>query len=208
MSPAYLDEDYPITVSITNADDCPLNVVVDVLLHPAENETSKHVILFLCFVKLIMAVNHITLDDVRSNSLIKGVSYGILNPGQTSQKVLLLHSTGAAGDRSLDISVQCDLPDETGLTKMTSSPVSPVTTVSESLHSLTIQTASPFLCDFSTSFRLFSDGRVLEISDLRRYDASYVEPYAQLILRTTISASGPRPIRVEKISLLVRYNLR
>jgi trafficking protein particle complex subunit 11 len=37
--PAYLDEEYPIIVSVTNVDDHDLNVVVDVLLHPAEDDT-------------------------------------------------------------------------------------------------------------------------------------------------------------------------
>jgi trafficking protein particle complex subunit 11 len=38
-TPAYLDEEYPITISVTNVDDHDLNVVVDVLLHPAEGDT-------------------------------------------------------------------------------------------------------------------------------------------------------------------------
>lgn len=38
-APAYLDEEYPIIVSVTNIDDHDLNIVVDVLLHPAEDDT-------------------------------------------------------------------------------------------------------------------------------------------------------------------------
>jgi len=36
QSPAYLNENYPITIDITNADDRELEVVVNVLLQPVE----------------------------------------------------------------------------------------------------------------------------------------------------------------------------
>jgi hypothetical protein len=36
QAPAYLDEEYPIAIDITNKDDRPLEVVVDVLLQPTE----------------------------------------------------------------------------------------------------------------------------------------------------------------------------
>jgi hypothetical protein len=35
-SPAYLDEDYPILIEVTNADDRELEVMADVLLQPTE----------------------------------------------------------------------------------------------------------------------------------------------------------------------------
>jgi trafficking protein particle complex subunit 11 len=36
QSPAYLDEEYPIVIGITNEDDRPLDVVLDILLQPTE----------------------------------------------------------------------------------------------------------------------------------------------------------------------------
>jgi trafficking protein particle complex subunit 11 len=36
QSPAYLDEEYPITIDITNTDNQELDIVVDVLLQPTE----------------------------------------------------------------------------------------------------------------------------------------------------------------------------
>jgi hypothetical protein len=38
--PAYLDEEYPITIKITNADDKELDVTIDVMLHPPEDDSS------------------------------------------------------------------------------------------------------------------------------------------------------------------------
>ena len=38
--PAYLDEEYPITIKITNADGKELDVTFDVILHPPEDDLS------------------------------------------------------------------------------------------------------------------------------------------------------------------------
>lgn len=38
--PAYLDEEYPITIKITNTDDKELDVTFDVILHPPEDDSS------------------------------------------------------------------------------------------------------------------------------------------------------------------------
>lgn len=35
-APAYLDQDYPINVKVTNADICDLDVIVNILLQPTE----------------------------------------------------------------------------------------------------------------------------------------------------------------------------
>lgn len=50
QSPAYLDEEYPIVIGITNEDDRPLDAVLDILLQPTEIDeagTSRRVC--LCF---------------------------------------------------------------------------------------------------------------------------------------------------------------
>ena len=38
--PAYLDEECPITIKITNVDDKVLDVTFDVMLHPSEDDSS------------------------------------------------------------------------------------------------------------------------------------------------------------------------
>jgi hypothetical protein len=38
-SPAYLDELYPITLTVTNLDERELDIVVDVLLQPGEDDS-------------------------------------------------------------------------------------------------------------------------------------------------------------------------
>jgi len=38
--PAYLNEEYPITIKIINFDDKELDVTLDVMLHPPEDDSS------------------------------------------------------------------------------------------------------------------------------------------------------------------------
>ena len=38
--PAYLNEEYPITIKVTNLDDKELDVTFDVMLHPPEDDSS------------------------------------------------------------------------------------------------------------------------------------------------------------------------
>ena len=52
-----------------------------------------------------LAVNSTVLENERSTSLLKGISFGALQPGANKVKTLYLSSTGLAGDRVLDISV-------------------------------------------------------------------------------------------------------
>lgn len=55
QEPALLDEAYPIVVEITNTDDRPLDVVVDVLLQPTEvDEAGASVLDFL----LLLLTHH------------------------------------------------------------------------------------------------------------------------------------------------------
>ncbi|KAF9022277.1 hypothetical protein BDZ89DRAFT_208493 [Hymenopellis radicata] len=90
-SPACIDEEYPITIEVTNVDDQDLEVFVDILLQPTEIDD---------------AVNSISIDGESSSSFIKGVPFGTLSPGENCVRVLHLTSTGGAGDRILDISLQ------------------------------------------------------------------------------------------------------
>ena len=59
-------------------------------------------------------VNFIDLEGQRSSALIKGVAFGVLQPGDSVRKTLRLTSTGAGGERVLDISVQSRVPHPDG----------------------------------------------------------------------------------------------
>ncbi len=47
QAPAYLDESYPISIEVTNSDDKALDIVMDVLLQPAEiDDASPYILVF------------------------------------------------------------------------------------------------------------------------------------------------------------------
>ena len=50
--------------------------------------------------------NYIAVEGERSTGLIKGISFGTLHPGTTGCKTLHLVSSGRAGERMVDVSVQ------------------------------------------------------------------------------------------------------
>ncbi|PPQ63022.1 hypothetical protein CVT24_005968 [Panaeolus cyanescens] len=91
QSPAYLDEDYPIDILVTNEDTQELETVLNVLLQPTVIDD---------------VVNWIEIDGERSSGLIRGIFLGALAPGEKITKTIHLFNTGAAGDRSIDVSIQ------------------------------------------------------------------------------------------------------
>ena len=104
-----MDEAYLIEIEVTNTDDRALDVVADVLLQPTEVDeagtfsSSPIAILSLRFALL---VQFIAFDGQISSGLIKGVLFGTVNPGVSVVKTLTLMSSGAPGDRTIDVSVQ------------------------------------------------------------------------------------------------------
>lgn len=51
-------------------------------------------------------MNRIVLENEESTSLIRGVNFGVLEPGVESVKTLYLLNTGVVGDRTLDVSIR------------------------------------------------------------------------------------------------------
>ena len=51
-------------------------------------------------------MNRIILEDEESTSLIRGVRFGVLEPGAETVKTLYLLNTGVVGDRTLDVSIR------------------------------------------------------------------------------------------------------
>ncbi|KAB5589557.1 Glutathione transferase omega-1 [Ceratobasidium theobromae] len=91
---SYIGEHYPIQVTVRNVDQKSLSVSLDVLVQPAVDDSQ----------------NDITIDDETSSSLIKQVSLGLISPGNTASKTLVLFTRGQPGDRVLDFSVRSAVP--------------------------------------------------------------------------------------------------
>ncbi|THH08405.1 hypothetical protein EW145_g2735, partial [Phellinidium pouzarii] len=129
-SPAYLDESYPISVDVTNNDDKELDLSLDVLLQPGDDDS----------------------EEQQSAGLIKGISFGTVYPGTTACKTLRLMSTGSAGERVLDVSVQSRTLGLASSETSFSATVPMDMDMSEVLETLVIPVIAPFTVTHATTY--------------------------------------------------------
>lgn len=165
-APACIDENYPITVEVTNNDTQELDIVVDILLQPTEVDDAglSHLVYSIHLIDRF-TVNSISMGDELSSGLIKGVAFGTLSPGTSSVKTLHLISTGGAGDRILDISLQSRATVEGDTTN---SPED----ISEILKTVTVPTVHPLVTSHNIVYRRATSAR-LALTDLRSFDEDF-----------------------------------
>ncbi|KAJ7030012.1 Gryzun, putative trafficking through golgi-domain-containing protein [Mycena alexandri] len=180
-APAYLDEDYPILIEVTNADDRELEVTADVLLQPTEIDGTE---------------NAIVLDDERSSSLIKGVDFGVLQPGVSVVKTLHLISSGAAGERMVDVSIQSTAvgghqPENPELQDMT-----------ETLQTLVVPTSEAIKVNFGVVYKRALAARA-GVADLRTYDHDFWDDSdgGEAIVTAQMECAGPWGLEVASVKL-------
>ncbi|KZP28516.1 hypothetical protein FIBSPDRAFT_917686 [Athelia psychrophila] len=192
-APAFLDEEYPIIIEVTNADDRNMEIHVDVLLQPTDIDH---------------AVNHIVFGGERSTGLIKGVSFGTIASGVTALKTLNLINTGAAGDRTLDISIQSRAisnvaaPD-TPPSSPDSTDAHEIADTSEALQTLIIPTVSPIAVSYSVAYR-----RALtqphRLAHLNTFGNDYWDDSqgGEALITSRLEVVGPWSLEVQSIKLM------
>ncbi|CCL99236.1 uncharacterized protein FIBRA_01251 [Fibroporia radiculosa] len=189
-APAYLGEDFPIVIHVTNADDRDMEMIVDALLQPSEMD---------------VADNFISLGDERSTSLVKAVPLGIISPGVSTSVTLYLSNAGAAYDRVVDISVQSRALSSTEPASPTSpgSPTAPaVVDRDETLRTLIVPTIDPIHAEQQVTYRRSSKDQ-LGLADLRTYEGDFWDDgnAGEAIVTTVIRCMAPSGISVESIKL-------
>ncbi|KAJ6497565.1 Gryzun, putative trafficking through golgi-domain-containing protein [Mycena sanguinolenta] len=184
--PAYLDEDYPILVEVTNTDDRELELTADVLLQPTEIDGTE---------------NMIALDDERSPSLIKGVNFGALQPGMSVVKTLYLISSGATGDRMVDVSIQSTVigakqPENPELQDMT-----------ETLQTLVVPTVDAITVKYDVVYKR-APGLRVGVADLRAYDHDFWDDGdgGEAVVTAQMECAGPWGLEVTGVKLLREDN--
>ncbi|KAH9855996.1 Gryzun, putative trafficking through golgi-domain-containing protein [Lenzites betulinus] len=190
--PAYIGEEFPIEINITNQDDRELDVVLDVLLQPTEIDE---------------AVNHIAMDDQRSTSLLKAVACGVLAPGVTVLKKLFLANTGAPGDRVIDISVQshstAQLPVSPTSPKSPTSPTAPSTVDrSETLRTLTIDVTQPVRIEHAVTYKRPTKPQP-GLADLATFEGGHRDEAAavEALVTSVVSIIAPSGLVIEDVVL-------
>ncbi|TBU21299.1 Gryzun, putative trafficking through golgi-domain-containing protein [Dichomitus squalens] len=196
--PAYIGEDFPVEIDVTNTDDRELDVTVDVLLQPTEIDE---------------AVNYIAMDDQRSTSLIKTISCGSLAPGTSILKKLVLTNTGGAGERVIDISVQSESHASNTVASTPTSSTTPTTPShpplvdrTETLRTIAVEAIHPIKVAHQATYRRPTRAQP-GLADLETFEgvkkdeASAVEA----IVTSTLTVVAPAGIEIESI-LLSRKN--
>lgn len=205
-APAYLGEEFPITLDVTNTDDRELDIAVDVLLQPTEIEEAGLSLIQWCISTFaqypFILDNFISLDGQRSNSFIKGVALGVLSPGVNISKTMYLGCSGAVGDRVIDISVQSRTTNSVEPTTPVS-PQSPSVTVDsgETLRTLVVPTVDPITVTHQVSYRR-STKPSTGLGNLDAFESDYWEDAGEAHVTTTMACVGPSGVYVESIKLI------
>ena len=143
--------------------------------------------------------------------MIKGVSFGILNAGETVSKPLHLLSTGSAGERMLDISIQSRTFPFTSPISRPSSPNGDTTElisndINEVLQTIEIPVIAPFTIDHKVSYRR-KTGPLPGLGDLKSFDDDFWDDSqgGEAFVTTTMECAtnvGAIPVVIESIRLV------
>ena len=142
-----------------------------------------------------LTVNSITVEEESSSSFIKGVSFGTLAPGTSCAKTLYLTSTGGAGDRVLDISVQSRSQQGTDEDPSTED-------LTEILQTLVVPTVSAFNVTHDVVYRRSVRDRAGH-ADLRAFEEDFWDDGygGEANVNLTLECAGPWNIELENVIL-------
>jgi len=190
-SPCLSRRGVPIEINVTNDDTRELDITVDILLLPSEYDDS---------------VNYIVMENERSTSLIKGVPFGVLQPGANRIKTLSLISTGLAGDRVLDISARSRPPgDQERKIEGTDDEMDHDST--EILHTLTVPVVEPFRISHDVVYRR-STQEWVGLADLKTFDGDYWDNRGgDAVVNVGIECPGPWPVEIDGVVLEREHGL-
>ena len=155
----------------------------------------------------LYAVNRIILDDEVSTSLIRGVKFGVLEPGVETVKTLYVLNTGAVGNRTLDVSIRSQ-----STTQLPSSPRTPDSAgphdTNETLQTLVIPTTQAIKITSDVSYQRSLRPQA-GLVDLRTYGNDLWEDgvSGEATITSTFRCAGSCGLRLESIQLenQVRY---
>lgn len=191
-APAYLDEDYPIEIEITNTDTRDLQASISLLLQPLEIED---------------VVNWIVVDGERSTSLIKGINLGVLAPGVSATKTVHLFNTGAGGDRMVDVSIQTStatlaVEDDHDESEGEEDEPDSVLDTMEHLKMLVIPTVNPLQVTQTVSYRRNLDSWS-GLADLETFNEDFWdgERGGEALVMATMSCVGPWSLKIQGVEL-------
>ncbi|KAH9915858.1 Gryzun, putative trafficking through golgi-domain-containing protein [Fomitopsis serialis] len=193
-APAYIGEEFPITIDVSNQDDKEMEMVVDALLQPTEFDE--------------LGENYIRIGDEKSTSLIKGVPLGTIAPGVSTSVTLYLSSAGAVYDRVIDISVQShrEVPPTGHEPESPQSPKSPTLSRidrDETIRTLAVPAVQPISVEQHAVYRRSLKAQP-GLADLMTYEDGYWDDgdMGEAIITTVMACAAPSGIVVDSIKLV------
>ncbi|BGP12883.1 hypothetical protein JCM10213v2_000800 [Rhodosporidiobolus nylandii] len=172
---AYLGEDFPIDVEVSNEDELDVQVFLVLFLQPGDDG----------------AHNRVLVDSQSSTSVIESLSLGTLTPGASLRKTFHLTSLGPPGTRFVDVTVRT-IP-TLSASSASSPPPAAIPSPAEVTRTLAIPAVHPVLAAFDT--QMFHRRRPLKpLPDLQEPDGWEGAQEAQLVAR--LQAAGPWDIEV------------
>lgn len=151
-------------------------------------------------------MNYISYDGEQSSSLIKAIPFGVLPSGASITKTLLLGTSGAAGDRVIDISVQSRSTTSGAASSGSDSPQSPHAAhadTGETLKTLVVPTIEPITFASQVSYKRSSNSHA-SLADLATYEDDHWDDSngGEAHIVTTVSCVGPTGIIIESVKLI------
>jgi hypothetical protein len=143
-------------------------------------------------------VNSITVNGERSAGLLKGIPLGVLKPGVNVLKTLKLFSTGAGGDRVLDISIQS----RSAVPRLDHSLEVEIDTT-ETLRTLVVPTVAPIRVVYNVGYRR-PLGAQLGLADLRNYDCEFWDESSggEAVVTANMECAGPWSLKIDSLKLI------
>lgn len=139
------------------------------------------------------------MNSTSSTSLLKGVSFGTLQPGATARRTLFLLSSGSGGERVLDFSIQSQSLSSTTLPDG-------VQNINETLHTLVVKAVAPLKQSAQQAY-FRTSGPSPGLVDLRRFDSAFFAWLYTSTVSAEIESCGPWDIIVESIKLRPKASL-
>jgi len=142
-----------------------------------------------------------TLEDEESTSLIRGVKFGVLEPGVETAKTLYLLNTGAVGDRTLDVSIRSQ-----SVSQLPSSPRTPDSAglhdTNETLQTLVIPTTQAIKITSNVAYQRSLRPQA-GLVDLRTYGNDFWKDgvFGEATITSTFWCAGSCGLRLESIQL-------
>lgn len=151
----------------------------------------------------MQSVNHIVFDNQRSTGLIRGVSFGIVAPGVNALKTLYLVNTGAAGDRTLDISIQSrSIPKSSSSAESSDVPAYPSDT-SEALQTLTVPIVNPIKLSYDVGYTRALAERP-GLAHLQTFEGDFWDDGegGEALVSVRMEVVGPWSLEIQSVNLI------